>query len=170
MEELIEILIRLIAGLFENKPPGRPQPPRMPVPPGYSTQPPGPGRPDPSARPVAQRQAPAVLRNMRRVPPPQIAMARPILTPPRSRLMLQPTMAPPPPKIVVPTGAARAITSSGQEQTPSAAAIRNWLTPASLKQQFLLTEILQPPLALRSQHDVPAPSAFSDAPPQSTSR
>ena len=30
-----------------------------------------------------------------------------------------------------------------------AQAIRRWLTPATLRSQFILTEILQPPLALR---------------------
>ena len=40
-------------------------------------------------------------------------------------------------------GAARASTSA------NAVAIRRWLTPATLRQQYILTEVLQKPLALR---------------------
>jgi hypothetical protein len=34
--------------------------------------------------------------------------------------------------------------------TVDAAAIRSWMTPNTLRQQFILTEILQPPLAMRT--------------------
>jgi hypothetical protein len=33
----------------------------------------------------------------------------------------------------------------------AAPAIKRWATPATLRQQFILTEIFQPPLALREQ-------------------
>jgi hypothetical protein len=34
----------------------------------------------------------------------------------------------------------------------NASAVAKWLRPDTLRQQFILTEILQPPLALRDQH------------------
>ena len=38
--------------------------------------------------------------------------------------------------------------------TVGAAAIRRWLRPSTLRQQFILTELFQPPLALRESRDV----------------
>jgi len=38
---------------------------------------------------------------------------------------------------------------SGDAPTVSASAIRKWATPTRLQQQFILTEVFQPPLALR---------------------
>src|SRR5947199_397651 len=35
----------------------------------------------------------------------------------------------------------------------NSSAIRGWLRPASLRKQFILTELLQPPLALRQTHE-----------------
>jgi len=36
--------------------------------------------------------------------------------------------------------------------TVAAPAIRKWLRPATLRQQFILTELFQPPIALRENH------------------
>jgi hypothetical protein len=38
-----------------------------------------------------------------------------------------------------------------QPLSANAATLRAWLRPATLKQQFILTEVLQPPLALRDE-------------------
>ena len=38
-------------------------------------------------------------------------------------------------------------------QTVDAASVKRWLSPATLRHQFILTEILQPPLALRPNRD-----------------
>jgi hypothetical protein len=35
------------------------------------------------------------------------------------------------------------------EPRVGASELRNWLKPATMRQQFIVTEILQPPLALR---------------------
>jgi len=39
-------------------------------------------------------------------------------------------------------------------QVASAPAIARWLKPHTLRQQFILTEVFQPPLAMRPQPDV----------------
>ena len=71
-----------------------------------------------------------------------IAIAQPIITrsaPPVSQPPLPPAIV----KAVKPAISTAPHTSAGT------LAIRKWLTPATLRQQFILTEILQPPLALR---------------------
>ena len=35
--------------------------------------------------------------------------------------------------------------------TVDAKAIHGWMTPATLRQQFILTELLQPPIAMRAE-------------------
>jgi hypothetical protein len=148
MEQLIEILIRLIASLFENRPATRTPAPR-PAPPGFAPAPTQPGRLQPLNRAVVTSKMPNARRAVRR-PPPSIAIAKPILA------NLRPLPAVPPAKTaattaVVRTASAKAIVAPNTIPPQSAAAIRKWLTPATLKQQFLLTEILQAPLALRQQ-------------------
>ncbi|HSV15255.1 MAG TPA: hypothetical protein VLI90_13430 [Tepidisphaeraceae bacterium] len=44
-----------------------------------------------------------------------------------------------------------AVTAHTGGSSVSAVALRKWLTPAVLQKQFILTEILQPPLALREE-------------------
>jgi hypothetical protein len=43
-------------------------------------------------------------------------------------------------------------TAAKRPNAPSAAALHTWLKPATLRQQFILTEVLQPPVAMRDQH------------------
>ena len=136
MEELLEILINLIASFVQNKAVKPTQQRSTPTP----TPRPAPPRQTPAAtkRPVARRPG-------RRPPPPIIAMAQPIVT----KVSNTPAtpMAPITRPIVANTGIAR----PNEVPPESAASIRKWLTPATLKNQFLLTEILQPPLALREK-------------------
>jgi hypothetical protein len=134
MEELIEILINLIAG-FVQKQAVKPTQQRTP--------------PVPLAIPVKQSpvatKRPVARRPGRRPPPPIIAMAQPIVT----KVSTAPVapVAPIARSIVANTGIAR----PNEVPPESAVSIRKWLTPATLKNQFLLTEILQPPLALRDK-------------------
>lgn len=45
--------------------------------------------------------------------------------------------------------------SAGQRpQVANAATIRRWLTPQTLRQQYILTELFQPPLALREERPI----------------
>jgi hypothetical protein len=138
MEELIEILINLIASFFQNKaikpvvPPTRQAPPvQQPV------------RPIPTG----QKKPPQRRQQRRPAPPQTIAVAQPIIT----------NTAAAPAQYVVPMAARSTIIANAgipaAHQTPSQSAesIRKWLTPSTLKHQFLLTEILQKPLALRDQ-------------------
>jgi len=66
--------------------------------------------------------------------------------------------APPPPPVPVEVEAPRANSpetaptvspTAGKRVAVNAAAIANWMRPATLQKQFILTEILQPPVALR---------------------
>jgi Sec-independent protein translocase protein TatA len=67
-------------------------------------------------------------------PPPPLPAAKAV-----PEVVLVPETAPPPPML----------STSRKSTGVSAAAITMWLTPATLRQQFMLTEIFQPPIALR---------------------
>jgi hypothetical protein len=132
MEELIDILVNLLTTIFQDR---RPRPKQA-----FS----------PAIRPVPGSQPPvsplkktAPRRVARRPAPPVIAMAAPIMTT-VSRAAV-PAVVPMARSIVANTG----IAAPGSTPSQSAAAIRKWLQPDTLKHQFLLSEILQPPLALR---------------------
>jgi hypothetical protein len=132
MEELVEILINLLASLFQDR---RPKPP-APF--------------NPSLRPAPSPQPPAIpvrkagpRRAVRRPAPPMIAIADPIMT--TVSAAAPPAMVPMARSIIANTGIAAPHSTPSQ----SAESIRKWLTPNTMKHQFLLTEILQPPLALR---------------------
>jgi hypothetical protein len=132
MDELIGILINVIVDLFRGKPQ---TPPPKPVTPA--------GRAPVQRAPVQQRQVPP--RPVR-----QVIKAPPAVAP---RMMRAPA-APVAPPVAPPT---RSI-SSAAPPVPSvqhssvvvdAAALRRWLRPGVLRNQFILTEILRPPLGLR---------------------
>lgn len=99
---------------------------------------PQPRRPVPIPRPA---QAPR--RAIKQAP-----TARPVSLPPPPILLEEvsqaplasPTLAPPRPRAKI---------------AVDAAALSKWMNPATLRQQFMLTEILQPPLALRPDADHP---------------
>jgi hypothetical protein len=50
-----------------------------------------------------------------------------------------------------PARSARPLASASASHSADAPAIARWLSPRTMQQQFILTEILQPPLALREQ-------------------
>jgi hypothetical protein len=152
MDELIYILIKLIAELFgggQNKPkgPGFPNlPPRQP-----STPPPP--LPEDARRRLEelqkkQQQARSPQRQPQRRPPP------PITKPPVTRKAPVRVAAPPPPQVtavrpaLVPTAPAPAAVKRPSVAV-DAAALRRWLRPQTLHNQFMLSEIFQPPVALR---------------------
>jgi hypothetical protein len=81
-----------------------------------------------SARPVKRRPG-------GRRPPPPIPVAAPIVTS---------TQAPPH------TAPAPATAKAREMSGVNAVALHRWLTPQTLRRQFILTEVLQPPLALRN--------------------
>ena len=176
MDEIFEILLRLIAGLFENKsprqspaqsqrvagtaarpntPPGINLPHRANTPHAYTGAPARPtGNLPPNRVVFAPAKAPAKpparrsgVRAASRLK--SVAIAQPIIT------ALEPMPAPavnapmPPMTITRPTSAKPVQPAGNAVPAQSADSIRKWMSPATLKQQFLLTEILQPPLALR---------------------
>lgn len=49
------------------------------------------------------------------------------------------------------TSAAHGTAAAAATSSANAAALRRWLTPAVLRKQFIVTEILRPPLALREE-------------------
>ena len=154
---------------------GGPQPARAPTPP---TPPTPPRRPQRIAEGIAQRYPDVLLPPappplpppMPQAPPPQQRRPVPPVAakpkPPQRRPQRQPqarrnVSAPVPPALpleeVAPAPAAYVnITQPApraKAQTVDAASVKRWLTPATLRHQFILTEILQPPLALRPNRD-----------------
>ena len=96
-------------------------------------------------RPVAPQPPP--LPQMQRQPQVQ----QPPKQQRRSSKRIQPIAAPPPPPVEAspPPPAAPLIAPRPAPQTVAAPVIRRWLTPATLRQQFILTELFQPPLSMR---------------------
>jgi hypothetical protein len=90
-------------------------------------------------RPLVQPRAVSKRQKSRPVPPP--LPTRGSIEPPRPAT----ASAPPPPVPAVPPQAPASPRISAQ-------ALSRWLTPQTLHQQFMLTEIFQPPIALREQH------------------
>jgi hypothetical protein len=137
---MIELILLIIRLFNQEKKPPMPRPP-LNLPPGY------PGVPQGSPR-VAPPPPLFPRRTVRRPPPlplQSIAIAQPIMTRSSAVSSAQPT---PPPAVAK---AAKPAISTAPQASANVLAIRNWLTPATLRQQFLLTEILQPPLALRDE-------------------
>ena len=96
-------------------------------------------------------------------PPPMRKPARPTVTSQRGRgagnamraPVIQGAIAPPslPTSSVAPQAASAAPKMARTlAQGVAAPMIKRWLTPETLRQQFILTEIFQPPLALREKH------------------
>jgi hypothetical protein len=123
-----------------------------------------------SATPAARQRAPQAARANQ----PRITQTRrPVQAPPRLAPPPVPTRrdiaargrrAAPPPLAAQRRAPAAAAPAPVQEVQPTvvtrgkppsaagATAISAWLKPATLRQQFILTELLQPPLALRDEH------------------
>jgi len=142
-----------------------PRPPSAPAPPPVPRQQPTAAPP----RRVEQRPRPAASRPM----PPSRPAPRPMPVPQaqpsvrRPKRHPAPVQTPPPPPKAPVTATPPLLASphpgdvmateigSGEARakallaSPMAVAIAKWMTPAKLRHQYMLTEILQPPLALR---------------------
>ena len=159
MDELFYILIKLIVGLFGGgdnaaKGPGFPNlPPRPPTPGNLPPRPPQVPQPMPRApgqgqrqpqgqgfgRPQQAQRRPAPQQGTRRGAP---RISAPPLPPPV--VVRAPTEAPVTP---VPPMTIKRQTSQGVNSD----LLRRWLRPQTLRTQFIVTEIFQPPLALREE-------------------
>lgn len=95
--------------------------------------------PAPPPPPPHRRPAPAPPKPSLRVPTSQQRRPAPVL--PSLPSM---SVAPAQPYVNITEAAARP-----KPSTVDAVAVKKWLNPATLRHQFILTEILQPPLALR---------------------
>jgi hypothetical protein len=118
---------------------------------GTSLPPPLPGARQQAVRRKVQQRVPAV----RQPPPAQRSPQQRRIVAKSPRPAPQPVAAPvvpvPPVKPaepIPPLTVARKIV-----RPTTATALRNWLQPATLRHQFILTEILQPPLALREPNE-----------------
>jgi hypothetical protein len=121
--------------------------------------------PAPQRRPVPSRTVKQTIqpRPIASTPPPMRKKARPTVTSQRGRgganVMRAPTSAQP---AIVQPAAASSVAPQAASAAPkmartlaqgvAAPVIKRWLTPQILRQQFILTEVFQPPLALRKIH------------------
>jgi hypothetical protein len=131
MDDLIVLLIRALAkwlGGGQTRRPGQPNP----TPPN---QPPARGQQIRKMVTTAKRPAKGQPRGRLPALPP-IPMAEPVIAVPHGPIQ-SPAPAP--------------HASTRQAPGTARADLRHWLTPAVLRRQFILTEVLQPPLALREQ-------------------
>jgi hypothetical protein len=128
MDDLLIILIRAIANWLGGDAPRRPTaPPTTPnLPPAWQEQ-------VRQAMAVAQRPGKGKARGRHPAPPPMPVAAPVTIVPNTPSAPLAPA----------------AHASTRQAPAAARADLRHWLTPAILQRQFILTEVLQPPLALR---------------------
>jgi len=144
MDELIELIVRALIALFSGRSEQPPQPkiaPRVPPP---LPQSPGARRPaSPRPRPATMQRQQAILQEMMRRGMAAKKPQKPVAPPPR------PAAVPPRPS------ADSQASARPQASRPSlsAAAIRQLVTsrPFALRTMFVLSEVIQPPLALRSE-------------------
>jgi hypothetical protein len=107
----------------------------------------------PQKRPVAKR--PPVSRETprsapRRAPPPIPGRTAAVHT----RAAPVPTPTPvPPAKQDISATEIRAVDAKKPQLSVNAQSLHKWLRPATLRQQFMLTEVLQPPIALRPERE-----------------
>ena len=132
-------------GQFAQASPIRPPPvPQQRLNPGYAVRHPEMVRPVPPPPPRRLAQQP----QQRRKPAP----ARRVAMPPPPIPVLEADDEPAPQR----RPALREVVAKPQATTTATApAIKRWLQPSTLRQQFILTELFQPPLALRDDHARP---------------
>ena len=143
MDQLIEMLIQVIIDLFRGSGKTTQAPPQIP-PPRLPSRP-------VAKQPVPQRRSPA--------PTAQRPAPRPV-QPQAARTAARQAPRPPQPapvQRVAPVAPAPAAqTAAPSVKHPSvavdAAALRRWLKPRVLRDQFILSEVFQPPIALRDTH------------------
>jgi hypothetical protein len=132
MEELIEIIIRMIIRMMQGpKPVAPPQRRAIPAP--------TPVPPIRRGKPPLARRAPG-----KRMAPPPISLAKPIMMSPGQVVSAYNPAAPVQKTSPTPAPQPPAVKPSATAQT-----LNRWLNPTTLRQQFIITEIFQPPLALR---------------------
>lgn len=153
MDELIYYLIQLLIGLFTDGGKGAKGPGYPTLPPRPPATPPPPGQ----RRPIPPSQQPQPQIRRKVTPPPK----RPVV-------VTSPQPAPSTlPKVQFSALSVAAPASQAQARAPAdrpaqqstarsgarvnAAVLRRWLQPQTLQNQFMLTEIFQPPLALRAK-------------------
>jgi hypothetical protein len=138
MGDLIGLLIQAIIDLLSNRQKTTAPPPKLP--------------PRPPARPTVT--APQVYRPQPPQPARPSAVRQPALRPARAPARpAPPVAAKPPAPVVVAQTAAQVAPPAPRPQVShvavDATVLRRWLTPGTLRTQFILTEVFQPPLALR---------------------
>ena len=95
--------------------------------------------------PVPQRPLPKA-----KVPQRLIKSRKKVAGPPPLRTPIPLPATPAPAPSPTPTDVIQSPTvAAAQASAATAASLRAWLRPATMRQQFMLTEVLQPPLALR---------------------
>ncbi|MGD0463616.1 MAG: hypothetical protein ABSB74_14110 [Tepidisphaeraceae bacterium] len=146
MDELIELIVRALIALFSggSEPPQQPKiAPRVPPPLPQSPAARRPAQAQPRPRPTAMQRQQAMLQEMMRRGMAAKKPQKPVAPPPR------PAAVPPRPS------ADSQASARPQASRPSlsAAAIRQLVTsrPFALRTMFVLSEVIQPPLALRSE-------------------
>jgi hypothetical protein len=131
----------------------RPQPPPPQLNAGYAVR-----HPEMMQAPqMARPQRPPMRASPIAPPPPQVR--RPPQQPRRGQRFAAPPPIPvleaddeaPRPSLVAPPPPAAKPQAPQTRQTATAPAISRWLKPGTLRQQFILTEIFQPPLAMREE-------------------
>ena len=116
-----------------------------------------PGSPQPTPLQRLQQEIADQIRQMNegqaaRMPPPLPSDRRPPARQQQQRRRMQPVAAPPPPaKPALQTAPPVAAAAKPKPPTVQAPTIRRWLTPTTLRQQFILTELFQPPLSMREE-------------------
>ncbi|HVT88484.1 MAG TPA: hypothetical protein VHD56_06500 [Tepidisphaeraceae bacterium] len=146
MDELIELLLRAVINASKSR--QAPPPPirtNVPPPPPAGVRPP----PIPQMRELGARPALTPAQILER----NLALAA-------KRMRRRPSNAPveakteppaiPRPVQVQPAELPKTIAKASP--TATAKSLKSWLQPATLRQQFIITELFQPPLAMREDH------------------
>jgi hypothetical protein len=102
-----------------------------------------------------QPRVPVSRKVAKRRPPPIPKKAPP--APPRQRepepIMMQVVDSVRDDRARTAAATARPATSSARPTTATAAALNRWLNPTTMRQQFILTELLQPPITMREDRE-----------------
>jgi hypothetical protein len=165
MDELIILLVRALSNWLggdstAKKKSGRPVPPARPVA----------GQSGSNLPPQTQQLMRQRTQGMQRTPPGRAVPGRrrsgaagraavvmqrpPQAAPVQAAPEVQATPPSMPRQAAAPQQQARPATAAPAPASVNAATIRRWATPSVLQKQFILTEIFQPPLALRRPDSV----------------
>jgi hypothetical protein len=153
MGDLLVLIINLINSLSERGKSQKTPVPYAPPPLPQSRIPPaptriaGPTNAQRSSNPSSVLNAPAMRQMQRR--------AKPAARVPAARVPVAPPLPAAPRAAAMAAAPAATVNRgrSGDAPVVTASVIRRWATPTRLQQQFILTEIFQPPLALRMRDE-----------------